>query len=34
VRRGVRFAPNGDPVRVASNFVHGMLELPATVTAL
>ncbi len=33
VRRGVRFAPAGEPVRVASNFVHGMLNLPATVTA-
>jgi cholest-4-en-3-one 26-monooxygenase len=33
VRRGVRFAPAGEPVRVASNFVHGMLHLPATVTA-
>ncbi len=33
VRRGVRFAPAGEPVRVASNFVNGMLHLPATVTA-
>ncbi len=33
VRRGVRFAPAGEPLRVASNFVNGMLHLPASVTA-
>jgi cholest-4-en-3-one 26-monooxygenase len=30
VRRGIRFAAAGSPTRVASNFVHGMLALPAT----
>jgi cytochrome P450 len=32
VRRGIRFAPAGEPRRVASNFVHGLLQLPATVS--
>ncbi len=31
VRRGIRFQPAGEPTRVASNFVHGMLQLPGTV---
>jgi len=33
VRRGIRFEAAGEPVRVASNFVHGVLELPGTVRA-
>jgi cytochrome P450 len=32
VRRGIRFEPAGEPRRVASNFVHGILHLPATVS--
>lgn len=33
VRRGIRLSAAGSPTRVASNFVHGMLHLPATVQA-
>lgn len=33
VRRGIRFEPAGPPLRVRSNFVNGILELPARVLA-
>ena len=33
VRRGIRFVEAGEPTRVASNFVNGMLHLPAVVTS-
>jgi len=33
VRRGLRFELDGDPVRVRSNFVHGLISVPARVTS-
>jgi cytochrome P450 len=33
VRRGIRLHPAGEPTRVASNFVNGMLSLPAKLVA-